>query len=235
MVEILLFLFCTHVTLACVTIYLHRSQAHRSVVLDHRVAVLMRTWLWLTTGMITKQWVAVHRKHHRFTDHTGDPHSPKVYGIWRVLFGGAVLYHRAASDQGMVEQYGTGTPDDWLENKLFTPYSNLGICMWLILLTALFNGWGIVMWLGHMLWVPLWAAGVVNGLAHYVGYRNFDVKDSSKNLLPWAIVICGEELHNNHHRFPASAKLSVRPWEFDLGWAYICTLERFNLATVKQS
>lgn len=223
----------THITIACVTIYLHRCQAHRALELHPAVSHFMRFWLWLTTGMVTQQWVAIHRKHHRFTETQGDPHSPHVYGIWRVLFGGAWLYNDASRDLIMVEAYGVGTPNDWLERNIYSRHSKLGIIALLILETFLFHGWGIVMWLVQMAWIPFWAAGVVNGLAHFVGYRNHATGERSTNLLPLGIVIGGEELHNNHHKSPASAKLSHRPWEFDIGWLYIRTLEILGLAQVK--
>jgi stearoyl-CoA desaturase (delta-9 desaturase) len=193
----------------------------------------MRFWLWLTTGMVTQQWVAIHRKHHRFTETQGDPHSPHVYGIWRVLFGGAWLYNDASRDLAMVEAYGVGTPNDWLERNIYSRHSKLGITALLILETLLFHGWGIVMWLVQMAWIPFWAAGVVNGLAHFIGYRNHNTMERSTNLLPFGIVIGGEELHNNHHKSPASAKMSHRSWEFDIGWLYIRTLETLGLARVK--
>lgn len=195
----------------------------------------MRAWLWLTTGMVTKQWVAIHRAHHRYSDQPGDPHSPHVWGIWRVLFGGAGLYVQATADTELVEQYGRGTPDDWLENHVYTPHHKWGIVALLITEVLLFNGWGIVIWLIQMAWIPFWAAGVINGLGHWWGYRNGITRDHSRNLVPWAVWIGGEELHNNHHLDPASAKLSRRAWEFDIGWLYITTLEWMRLATVKKN
>jgi stearoyl-CoA desaturase (delta-9 desaturase) len=195
----------------------------------------MRAWLWLTTGMVTKQWVAIHRKHHRFTDEPDDPHSPVHYGIWRVLFKGAGLYHSASKDTAMVQQYGVGTPDDWIEKNLYTLHSRLGILLMLIIDLLFFGPWGLIVWGIQMLWIPLWAAGVVNGVGHWWGYRNGVTKDASRNISPWGIVIGGEELHNNHHLAPASAKLSVKPWEFDLGWFYIRTLTLLGLAKVRTS
>jgi len=193
----------------------------------------MRFWLWLTTGMITKEWVAVHRKHHQASDTERDPHSPQVYGIWRVLFGGAQLYVKASRNKLMVQELGVGTPNDWIEENVYTPHSRLGILIMLIIDLALFGPVGFVVWGVQMLWIPFWAAGVINGLSHWWGYRNTDTKDTSRNLWPLGIWIGGEELHNNHHADPASPKLSQKPWEFDLGWAYIKGLERLNLAQVK--
>jgi stearoyl-CoA desaturase (delta-9 desaturase) len=226
-------LVMTHITIACVTLYLHRSQAHRGVTFEPRVAHFMRFWLWLTTGMVTKQWVAVHRKHHRFTDEPGDPHSPHNEGIWQVLLGGVYYYIETAKDQQMVEQYGAGTPEDWMEQHVYTPFNFLGVVLMLLIDCVLFGWWGIYAWGLQMAWIPFWAAGVINGLGHWWGYRNTKTDDYSTNISPWGIVIGGEELHNNHHADPASPKLSQRPWEFDLGWAYIRLLQRFDLATVR--
>jgi len=223
----------THITIACVTLYLHRSQAHRGVTFHPAVSHFMRFWLWLTTGMITKQWVAIHRKHHRFTDQTEDPHSPVIYGIWTVLTKGAVLYHQASKDSKMVDAYGQGTPTDWIENNLYTLHSRLGITLLLLINLLCFSWWGLLIWGIQMIWVPLWAAGVINGLGHWWGYRNTDTKDTSRNLFPIAFWIGGEELHNNHHADPANPKLSMRKWEWDLGWTYIRLLEQVGLAKLK--
>ena len=193
----------------------------------------MRAWLWLTTGMVTRQWVAIHRKHHRYSDREGDPHSPYVYGIWQVLFRGAVLYHEASKDTDMVGTYGRGTPVDWLERNIYSAHSRLGIGILFVFNTLVFGGWGILIWAIQMIWIPFWAAGVINGLAHWWGYRNGETRDLSRNISPWGIVIGGEELHNNHHLDPASARLSRRWWEFDIGWMYICILKNLRLATVK--
>lgn len=190
----------------------------------------MRAWLWLTTGMITKQWVAVHRKHHSTTDKPGDPHSPHVFGIDRVLWCGAWRYNDASKDTQMVNNFGKGTPTDWIERNLYTPHSKLGIITLLILEVWLFHGWGIVMWLVQMAWIPFWAAGVINGLGHWWGYRNFATRDHSTNIVPWGIVIGGEELHNNHHHEPANPKLSRTSKEFDIGWMWLNVLRTFNLA-----
>ena len=221
------------ITIACVTLYLHRSQAHRAVSFHPAVAHFMRFWLWLTTGMVTKEWVAIHRKHHQAADTESDPHSPRVYGIWRVLFGGAFLYHAASKDTEMIEKLGQGTPNDWIERKLYTPHSRLGILLMLVIDLVLFGPWGFVVWGVQMIWVPFFAAGVINGAAHWWGYRNYDVKDTSRNLWPIAFWIGGEELHNNHHGDGASAKFSKRWWEFDIGWMYIRILEFFRLAKVR--
>lgn len=233
MTELLYTLIATHITIACVTLYLHRSQAHRSVTFHPLIEHFMRAWLWLTTGMITRQWVAIHRKHHRYSDRAGDPHSPYVYGIWQVLFQGAVLYHEASKDNAMVSTYGRGTPSDWLERNIYTPHSRLGIGILLLLNLWLFGWIGALIWGVQMIWIPFWAAGVINGLAHWWGYRNGETRDLSRNISPWGIVIGGEELHNNHHLDPASARLSRNWWEFDIGWMYICIFRSLRLATVK--
>ena len=233
MIYIIITLVLTHITIACVTLYLHRSQAHRSVTFHPAVSHFMRFWLWLTTGMITRQWVAVHRKHHRFCEQPDDPHSPVHYGILHVLFRGALLYNEASKDKTMVSTYGSGTPDDWIERKLYTPYSKLGIGLCLVLNLAVFGGVGAIIWLVQMLWIPLWAAGVINGVGHWWGYRNGETRDQSRNIVPIGILIGGEELHNNHHLDAASARLSRRWFEFDIGWLYIRVLQSLRLATVK--
>ena len=207
---ILLTLVMTHITILCVTIFLHRTQAHRALTLNPILSHFMRFWLWLTTGMVTKEWVAIHRKHHRITDQKGDPHSPVVFGIWRVLFGGALLYSDASKDKLMIEAYGKGTTDDWIEKNLYTRHSNFGIILLLVLLTLMFGYKGIIIWLIQMIWIPFWAAGVVNGVGHWWGYRNTETQDNSKNIVPIGLIIGGEELHNNHHSNPASAKLSSK-------------------------
>ena len=221
------------ITIACVTLYLHRSQAHRAVQFHPVVAHFMRFWLWLTTGMVTKEWVAIHRKHHQASDTEQDPHSPKVYGIWRVLFGGALLYAKAARNKILIQELGHGTPNDWIEEKLYTPHSRLGILIMLIIDLVLFGPVGFVVWGVQMLWIPFWAAGVINGLSHWWGYRNTDTKDTSRNLWPWAVWIGGEELHNNHHANGASANFRQRKWEVDIGWMYIKVLQFFRLARVR--
>ena len=227
-------LVMTHITIVCVTLYLHRGQAHRGLTFNPVLEHFMRCWLWLTTGMVTKHWVAIHRKHHRFTDVEGDPHSPHVYGIWKVFFKGWGLYHTASKDTAMILQYGVGTPDDAIERNLYTPHSRYGILLMLVIDLVLFGPWGFLVWGVQMLWIPFWAAGVINGLGHWWGYRNGDSKDSSRNLIPWALVVGGEELHNNHHLDPASPKLSRKWFEFDLGWFYIKLFEKLNLLTIKR-
>lgn len=233
MIIILYTLLVTHITIACVTLYLHRSQAHRAVKFHPTIEHFMRFWLWLTTGMITKQWVAIHRKHHRFCEEAGDPHSPVHYGIGRVLFRGALLYHAASKDKAMVDTYGRGTPDDWIERNVYTSHSRLGIGLCLVLNLVLFGWAGAIIWGIQMLWIPFWAAGVINGVGHWWGYRNGETRDQSRNIVPLGIIIGGEELHNNHHLYPASPKLSSRWFEFDIGWFYIRVLQSLRLATVK--
>jgi stearoyl-CoA desaturase (delta-9 desaturase) len=190
----------------------------------------MRFWLWLTTGMKTKEWVAIHRKHHKDTDLLGDPHSPIVYGIKRVLFKGALLYNQASKDQAMVNAYGVGTPNDWIERNLYTPYHRLGILLMLVIDLVLFGPWGLLVWGVQMLWIPFWAAGVINGVGHWWGYRNHNTRDNSRNIVPWGIIVGGEELHNNHHRNPASPKLSSRIWEIDIGYLYLNIFRFLRLA-----
>ena len=233
MIEILYTLIATHITIACVTLYLHRSQAHRGVTFHPVVAHAMRFWLWLTTGMVTKQWVAIHRKHHQKSDQQGDPHSPHVFGIWRVLFGGAFLYHHASKDSAMIDQFGVGTPDDWLERNVYSAHSRLGILLMLVIDLVLFGPWGLLVWGIQMIWIPFWAAGVVNGLAHWWGYRNGETKDRSRNLIPIGIIIGGECLHNNHHLDPASPKLSKRWFEFDIGWMWLSLFRLLGLAKLR--
>ena len=230
---ILYTLILTHITIVCVTLYLHRSQAHRSVTFHPVIAHFMRAWLWLTTGMVTKQWVAIHRKHHRFSDEPGDPHTPHVYGIGRVLFKGAFLYHAASKDKAMVDAYGRGTPDDWIEHNLYSNHSRLGIGILLVFNLIVFGWMGAIIWAIQMIWIPFWAAGIINGLAHWWGYRNGTTRDQSRNISPWGIIIGGEELHNNHHLDPASPRLSLKAYEFDIGWMYIRLLQSLRLATVK--
>jgi len=233
MTTILATLVMVQITIACVTLYLHRGQAHRGVTFHPAIAHAMRFWLWLTTGMVTKQWVAIHRKHHRFDDADGDPHSPHVFGIRTVFFKGALLYNKASKDKKMITQYGVGTPDDWIERNVYTPHSRLGIMIMLMIDLALFGWWGFMVWGVQMIWVPLWAAGVVNGLGHWWGYRNTDTKDFSRNIVPWDFWVGGELLHNNHHADPASPKLSRKWYEFDIGWMYIQLLKSLGLAKLK--
>jgi len=233
MLLILYTLIVTHITIVCVTLFLHRGQAHRGIEFHPLLSHLMRFWLWMTTGQITKQWVAIHRKHHRSTDVPGDPHSPHVFGIWNVLFKGAFLYHTASKDSAMVQQYGVGTPDDWIERTLYTPHSRLGIALMLVIDLVLFGPWGLLVWGIQMIWIPFWAAGVVNGVGHWLGYRNGETKDHSRNISPWGIIIGGEELHNNHHLDPASPKLSSKKWEFDIGWMWLTLFRTIGLAKIR--
>jgi stearoyl-CoA desaturase (delta-9 desaturase) len=184
--------------------------------------------------MVTRQWVAIHRKHHQASDTPSDPHSPQVYGIWRVLFGGAFLYHSASKDTDMVEQLGIGTPDDWVERNVYSAHSRLGIALLLCINLLCFSWWGLLIWGVQMIWIPFWAAGVINGLAHWWGYRNYEVADTSRNLLPFGIWIGGEELHNNHHGSGASPKFSLKWWELDIGWVYIQILRQLGLAKIRQ-
>lgn len=235
MIEIIYTLVCTHITILCVTLYLHRSQAHRGVEFHPYVAHFMRFWLWLTTGMVTKEWVAVHRKHHRYSDVEGDPHSPHIFGIARVFTQGAMLYHQAVRDPVMVDTYGAGTPTDWVEECVYSRYSTAGIVLMLLINVLLFGAWGMAIWLVQMAWIPFWAAGVINGLAHWWGYRNGTTRDQSRNISPWGIVIGGEELHNNHHLDPASPRFSLRTGEFDVGWMWIKILERLGLAQLRET
>ena len=226
-------LVMVQLTIACVTLYLHRSQAHRGVTFHPAVAHAMRFWLWLTTGMVTREWVAIHRRHHQKSDQPGDPHSPQIYGIWTVLFKGAFLYKKSAKDRDMVAQLSHGTPDDWIERNLYSKHSASGIMLMLLIDLLLFGLWGWLVWGIQMIWVPLWAAGVINGLSHWWGYRNTKTADTSTNLTPWAIWIGGEELHNNHHADGANPKFSQRWWEFDIGWMYISILKTLGLAKLR--
>lgn len=227
-------LVMTHITIASVTIFLHRHQSHNTLSLHPLVSHFFRFWLWLTTGMVTKEWVAIHRKHHGQCETIDDPHSPKYKGILMVLFAGAWLYRQEAKNQETLEKYGNGTPDDWLERNIYSRHPVLGISMMAVLDILLFGAAGLTIFIVQMIWIPLWAAGVINGIGHYWGYRNFETRDASTNILPWGILIGGEELHNNHHAYAASAKLSNKWWEFDIGWFYIRLLEMAGLASVKR-
>ncbi len=234
--EILLFtLVATHLTIASVTVFLHRAQAHRALDLHPIPAHFFRFWLWLTTGMVTKEWVAIHRKHHARCETREDPHSPQTRGIKTVLLQGSELYRAEAKNQETMAKFGHGTPDDWIERNLYTRFSWQGVGLMLIVNLGLFGAIGLTVWAVQMLWIPITAAGIVNGIGHWWGYRNFEASDASRNVLPWGIVIGGEELHNNHHTYPTSAKLSVKPFEFDIGWAYIRGLEMLGLATVRKT
>ena len=234
MSELIFTLIVTHITIVCVTLFLHRSQAHRGIEFHPILSHFMRFWLWLTTGMVTKQWVAIHRKHHRYSDEPGDPHSPHVFGIQRVLFKGAMLYHEASKDKDMVDAYGAGTPSDWMEHNVYTPHSRLGIGILFVLNCWLWGWAGAVIWLMQMAWIPFWAAGVINGIGHWTGYRNGSTKDHSRNISPWGIIIGGEELHNNHHLEPANPKLSRRWFEFDIGWLWFKLFSLVGLAQIRQ-
>lgn len=227
-------LILTQITIASVTIYLHRNQTHRALTLHPIISHFFRFWLWLTTGMVTAEWVAIHRKHHATTDVEGDPHSPAVKGIKKVFWEGAELYREAKNDREMVAKYSHGTPTDWVEQKVYTRHNGKGIFLMLFINLILFGIPGLSIWAIQMVWIPLFAAGVVNGIGHYWGYRNFECQDRSRNIIPWGFWIGGEELHNNHHTFASSAKFSVKWWEFDLGWMYIRALSFLGLAKVKK-
>lgn len=224
----------THVTIAAVTIFLHRHQAHRSLDLHPIVSHFFRFWLWLSTGMVTKEWTAVHRKHHARCETEEDPHSPQIFGLSKVMWEGAELYRSESRNSETLEKYGRGTPDDWLERHVYTGSSKLGIVTMFIVNVLLFGPIGITIWAVQMIWIPVFAAGVVNGVGHFWGYRNYESPDAATNIVPWGIIIGGEELHNNHHAFPSSAKLSSKPWEFDIGWMYIRGFEILGLAKVKK-
>jgi stearoyl-CoA desaturase (Delta-9 desaturase) len=225
----------THVTIAGVTIFLHRHQAHRALDLGPFPAHFFRLWLWLTTGMVTKEWAAIHRKHHAKCETADDPHSPQVLGINRVLWGGVFLYVKESFNRETIARYGHGTPDDWIERTLYTPWQKSGIVVMLAIDAALFGVVpGTLIWGVQMIWIPFWAAGVINGVGHYWGYRNFACSDASTNIVPWGILIGGEELHNNHHTYATSAKLSNKWYEFDIGWMYIRILELLGQARVKK-
>jgi stearoyl-CoA desaturase (Delta-9 desaturase) len=227
-------LVTTHITIASVTIFLHRAQAHRAMDLHPIPAHFFRFWLWLATGMVTKEWVAIHRKHHAKCETADDPHSPQTRGIDTVLWRGAELYREEAKNQETLAKFGHGTPDDWLERNVYTRFSWQGVGVMLILNLALFGAAGLSVWAVQMIWIPVTAAGVINGIGHYWGYRNFEAPDASTNISPWGLVIGGEELHNNHHTYPTSAKFSVKPYEFDIGWVYITMMRKVGWATVKK-
>jgi len=224
----------THVTIAAVTIFLHRCQAHRGLELHPVISHFFRFWLWLTTGMVTKEWAAIHRKHHAKVETVDDPHSPQVFGIRKVLWEGAELYRKESRNHETLDRYGAGTPDDWLERNLYTRRDSLGVTVLFLINFALFGFIGITIWAVQMIWIPFFAAGVINGIGHYWGYRTFQPEDTSTNIVPWGMLIGGEELHNNHHAYPTSARFSIRWYEFDIGWQYIRILQRLNLAQVKK-
>ena len=223
-------LVVTHITIVTVTVYLHRFSAHRSIDLHPALQHFFRFWSWLTTGMITRQWTAIHRKHHAATETEEDPHSPKVQGIWEILWKGTEAYRTAAADDAIMERYGSGCPEDWLERNLYSRHEMLGVGLMAVIDVALFGFVGISVWAVQMLWIPVLGAGVINGVGHYWGYRNFESPDASTNMVPWGILIGGEELHNNHHTYPNSARLSQKWWEFDAGWMWIRLFQAFGLA-----
>ncbi len=227
-------LVTTHITIASVTIYLHRHQAHRAMDLHAIPAHFFRLWLWLGTGQVTKEWVSIHRKHHAKCETAEDPHSPQAHGIKKVFWQGAELYRAESKNKETMTKYGHGTPSDWVERNVYTRYSWQGVGLMMIINLALFGVAGLAVWAVQMAWIPVTAAGIINGIGHYWGYRNFEAPDASTNISPWGIMIGGEELHNNHHTYPTSAKFSVKPYEFDIGWVYIRGLERLGLATVKK-
>ncbi len=232
---LLITLGMTHITIASVTIYLHRHSAHRALDLHPIPAHFFRFWLWMTTGQVTKEWTAIHRKHHAKCEREGDPHSPVVFGIKTVFWKGAELYRAEAKNQETLERYGHNTPNDWIERNVYTRFSALGVSLMLVIDVALFGFLGLTVWAVQMAWIPVTAAGIINGIGHWWGYRNFEAQDASTNISPWGIIIGGEELHNNHHTYPTSAKLSVKPYEFDIGWMYISILSALGLATVKKT
>ncbi|WP_408238933.1 DesA family fatty acid desaturase [Paraburkholderia dipogonis] len=227
-------LISTHVTIISVTVYLHRCQAHRALDLHPLVSHFFRFWLWMTTGMVTGKWAAVHRKHHAKCETQEDPHSPQIRGIWKVLLGGAELYRTEVKNEETLRRFGHSTPVDWIERNVYAKYPNLGISLLIVIDVALFGVVGVSVWAVQMMWIPFWAGGVVNGLGHFWGYRNFGPPDASTNVIPVGILIGGEELHNNHHAYATSAKLSNRWYEFDMGWMYICVLAALGLATVRK-
>jgi stearoyl-CoA desaturase (delta-9 desaturase) len=228
-------LITTHLTIASVTIFLHRHQAHRALGLHALPSHLFRLWLWLGTGQVTKEWVAVHRKHHAKCETEEDPHSPQTRGIKKVFWQGAELYREETAKPETMEKYGHNTPDDWLERNLYARFSWQGVGLLMIIDLALFGFAGLAVWAVQMAWIPVTAAGVINGIGHYWGYRNFEAPDASTNIVPWGVLIGGEELHNNHHTYPTSARFSVKPYEFDIGWTYISALQSLGLANVRKT
>ncbi len=233
MIELIYVLMMTHVTIVCVTLYLHRGMSHRGILFHPILSHFMRLWLWLTTGMVTKEWMAVHRAHHRYSDQPGDPHSPVVFGNYNILLRG-VRYYRMALEGGLLAKtYAPDAPSDWIERNLYTPYHYYGIVVLLAINVLLFGWWGILTWLVQVLWIPFWAAGVINGVGHWLGYRNGTTSDNSRNISPWGILIGGEELHNNHHLNPAAVKMSRRWFEFDIGWMWLRMFMLLRLARLK--
>jgi stearoyl-CoA desaturase (Delta-9 desaturase) len=228
-------LVMTHITISAVTIFLHRAQAHRALDLHPLPSHFFRLWLWLTTGMVTKEFVAIHRKHHAKCETEEDPHSPQTRGIKALLLTGVELYRAESKNKETMLKYGTGTPNDWIERNLYTRFSWQGVGVMLLLDILLFGAIGVTVWAVQMAWIPVMATGIINGIGHWWGYRNFEAPDASRNVVPWGIVIGGEELHNNHHTYPTSAKFSVKPYEFDVGWVYIRGLEMLGLAKVRKT
>jgi len=235
MIEIIYTLICTHVTIVCVTLYLHRGMSHRGIQFHPILSHFMRLWLWLTTGMVTKEWMAVHRAHHRYSDRPGDPHSPVVFGNYNIFLRG-VRYYRIALKGGLdTKTYAPDAPSDWIERNVYTPCHYDGIIFLLAANILFFGWWGIVTWLIQILWIPFWAAGVINGIGHWIGYRNGETSDNSRNIVPWGILIGGEELHNNHHLNPANMKMSRRWFEFDIGWMWLKLFMFLRLAKLRQT
>jgi len=224
----------THVTVTGVTLYLHRDATHRGLDLHPLVRHFFRFWLWMTTAMNTKEWVAIHRKHHAKCETEEDPHSPQVLGLKKVLLEGAELYRAEANNPETLEKFGRGTPEDWIERKVYSRFPILGVSLMLVINVALFGALGLTVWAIQMINIPVLAAGIINGIGHYFGYRNFECKDAATNVMPWGVVMGGEELHNNHHAYPSSAKFALRRGEFDIGWAYIKLLGLFGLAKVRR-
>ncbi len=231
---LLVILVLTQITIFSVTIFLHRNQAHRALDLHPIASHFFRFWLWMTTGMVTKEWTAIHRKHHARVETEDDPHSPQVKGIWKVVLEGTELYRKESRNKDTLERFGEGTPDDWIERNIYTKHSAMGITLMLIINVLLFGTMGLTIWALQMAWIPFWAAGIVNGVGHFVGYRNFECQDASRNLLPIGFFIGGEELHNNHHTYGTSAKFSVKWWEFDIGWMLIRLMQSVGLAKPKR-
>ena len=227
-------LVLTHITIVGVTVYLHRCQAHRALELGPIPSHFFRFWLWLTTGMVTREWAAIHRKHHAKCETAEDPHSPQILGINKVLWTGVVLYVQESRNKETITRYGHGTPDDWMERNFYARHEKKGVTLMALINIALFGLVpGLLVWGVQMIWIPFWAAGVINGIGHFWGYRTFQAKDASTNIVPWGILIGGEELHNNHHAYATSAKLSNRWFEFDIGWMYIRIFEMLGQARVK--
>ena len=231
---LLIGLVLTHITIVSVTLYLHRHSAHRALDLHPAVQHFFRFWLWMTTGMTTKAWTAIHRKHHAKCEQAEDPHSPQIHGLKKVMWQGAELYRAEARNPDTLSRYGHGTPSDWMERHVYERHSVLGVSLMLIIDMALFGALGAALWAVQMAWIPFWAAGVINGVGHFWGYRNFEAQDASTNVSPWGLIVGGEELHNNHHTYPTSAKFSVKRYEFDIGWAYIRLMQAMGWATVKK-